>query len=160
MSAANVPASVFACNDGSSVVLLLLSYGFGSGMTSGRPEGEVVRMKKAFACFVLFLALFCVAFDANAEFSTNLQKETTYTGAKKVRTQSFVDRDGNVVMADDLGYATLQNYYSSAGNAKNRLIRTEYYDAEGNPVNNSQGFFSRNIEYTKKSVAGRQKTAR
>ena len=70
-------------------------------------------MKKRVIYFLILLSLLLAAVGAEAEISTNLQKATTYTTKNKVETQSFIDRSGNIVMADDLGYATLKNSYTT-----------------------------------------------
>ncbi|MBQ8074344.1 MAG: hypothetical protein IJ231_11345, partial [Clostridia bacterium] len=106
-------------------------------------------MKKVLLSVSLFLMTLLAALGAGAEISTNLQKQTTYTTRSKIKTQSFVDREGNVVMADDLGYATLVNTYTTG----TKLARTEYFDAAGNPVNNANGFFARVISYTMSNIA-------
>ena len=84
---------------------------------------------------VLFLLL--IAMAGQAEVSRNLKKITTYTTRNKVLEQSYVDGSGNIVVADDLGYATLRNTYTTG----TKLYKTEYFDAEGKPINTVWGFF-------------------
>ena len=98
--------------------------------------------------FAAALGMAMLVIGARAEISTNLQKQTTYTTKNKVATQSFVDRDGNIVMADDLGYATLVNSYTVG----TKLEKTEYFDAEGKPVNNKDGFSVRLLTYSMNNI--------
>ena len=107
-----------------------------------------MKKKMMLACLIAILGAMLLSLGASAEISTNLRKVTTYTKKNKVKTQSFVDWEGNVVVADDLGYATLENSYSTGS----KLTKTEYFDAAGNPVNNSDGFSVRKLFYTDKSV--------
>ena len=106
-------------------------------------------MKKRVIWFLILLSLLLAAAGAGAEISTNLMKVTTYTTKNKVSVQSFTDRAGNIVMADDLGYATLKNEYTTG----TKLASTEYFDAAGNPVNNSQGFSKKVIVYTMSNIS-------
>ena len=106
-------------------------------------------MKKKIIWLLILLSLLLLAAVAEAEISTNLQKVTTYTTRNKISVQSFIDREGNIVMADDLGYATLKNEYTTG----TKLSGTEYFDVAGNPVNNSQGFSKRVIIYTMSNIS-------
>ena len=113
----------------------------------GRPE-DLNKMRKQVLSFFLLLGILFAAACATAEISTNLRKKTTYTTGNKIKTQSFVDRNGDIVMADDLGYATLVNSYTTG----TKLARTEYFDAAGRPVNNSYGFSVKIIRYTMSKI--------
>ncbi|MBR2823409.1 MAG: hypothetical protein IKE24_06975, partial [Clostridia bacterium] len=106
-------------------------------------------MKKKGLAMLLTVGLLCLTAGAVAEISTNLRKETVYTTKRKVETQSFVNRDGEIVVAEDLGYATVHNQYTTG----TKLSRTDYYDAEGNLVNNSQGFASRVLDYSMNNIS-------
>ena len=105
-------------------------------------------LKKKLIGWIIFLCVMFLCCSACAEISTNLRKETTYTRNNKILTQSFVDSEGNTVMAEDLGYATLVNTYTSG----NKLVQTEYLDAAGNPVNNAYGFSVRRLTYAMKKI--------
>ena len=104
-------------------------------------------MKKWFmALGAVLLLLFGTA---AAEISTNLQTIVTTTTKNKVATLTYVDSEGNPVMAEDLGYARMVNSYQT----HTLLSRTEYFDTEGNPVNNKWGFSVRKLTYTMRNIA-------
>ena len=98
---------------------------------------------------VSLIALFTIVFGmASAEISTNLKTETTLTTKNKIVTLAYVDENGNRVMAEDLGYASLLNTYTTG----TKLAKTEYFDVAGNPVNIKAGYQSHEFVYTMNNV--------
>ena len=127
---------------------------------------------------ILLLMLLVVPLYAFAELSTNLNVVTVMN--KQLRTlpdsKTYVDADGNVVVPDDKGYATVKytyhgrvlvkeeyldkngkpvncvDGYSCKVNKYNRytLLGVEYYDAQGKPANGPQGYARQEIKYEKR----------
>ena len=84
---------------------------------------------------VLFVLLLTA--EAAAEVSTNLSvRKEINPGNKRTASETYTDAEGNPVIADDKGYATVRYTYTTG----NRIGRTEYLDTEGNLVNNRDGY--------------------
>ncbi len=98
-------------------------------------------------------ALICVLFalGAGAEVSSNLQVKTVYckSNQKLVESKTYVDADGNPVVAADKGYATIAYQYTTA----NQVKRLELLDTEGNLVNGKEGYAVRTTKYVDKKVS-------
>ena len=91
-------------------------------------------MKKLLAVFAAILLL---TGTAAAELSTNLLIVNTVnprTGLTTLRT--YTDAEGKPVAASDTGYASIRYVYGD----KNKVIREELLDAEGNLVNGNDGY--------------------
>lgn len=98
-------------------------------------------MKKTILCLLaLFLVL--LAGTALGEISTNLRKDIVYNAAGKVERETYLDSNGNPVVADDKGYATMRYFY----NKGNQLIQVELQDAFGVPITGKDGYAT--IKYT------------
>ena len=118
---------------------------------------------------------FVMVAGAAAELSTNLQVRTELNPYnKKVATATYVDAEGNPVVPDDKGYASVHYTYGTdslvvettftdaegyvcncndgyavvkyAYSVRN-LARTEYFDVYGNPVNGPEGFAKKETKY-------------
>ena len=85
------------------------------------------------AAVTLFLAL---AVSAQAEVSGNLFIQRKRNNKGKVTELTYVDAEGNVTMADNLGYAIARYEYKEG----KRLTKTSFYDEQGNPVNCTDGY--------------------
>ena len=98
--------------------------------------------------YIGILTLLCVflAIPAMAEVSKNLQVTRTYNSKGKVTSLVYVDQDRNPVVATDLGYAEVRYTYSG----QTTLVKTAYYDEQGNPANCVQGYHSLTLTYTSK----------
>jgi len=93
-------------------------------------------MKKTLGGLLLLLLLL-LAGSALGEISTNLRKETTYNpDNKKVATETYLDDNGNPVIADDKGYCTVRYTYG----VKNRVMKIELLDESGQLVNGKAGY--------------------
>ena len=92
-------------------------------------------MKKICLAFVILLMALAVVSPAGAEISTNLNVTQTYEN-KRIKTETFVNSSGEPVMAEDLGYCTVQYTY----NRKPRIVLIEYLDVDGNQVNTQMGY--------------------
>ena len=95
-------------------------------------------MKKRTVSFLLLLALaWLIAFSAAAELSTNLRTVSTMDRAgRNVVRRSYVDQNGQLTVASDKGYATVEYTYAT----RNRLTRVAYKDADENPTNCVGGY--------------------
>ena len=86
----------------------------------------------------LILILLIVPFCATAELSTNLNIRTVMVknNRRLVSSKTFVDAEGNPVIASDKGYATIKYSYGTGS----RVVKEEYLDGEGRLINNNEGF--------------------
>ena len=85
-------------------------------------------MRKWFCTIMLGMLVFLLK-SAAAELSTNLQIRTEEDPANRfIVTQTYLDKDGNPVIADDKGCAAIRYTYKE----RNQPGKTEYLDAEGN----------------------------
>ncbi len=105
-------------------------------------------MKKAF--FSLFLiCLLLLSVQAYADLSSNLQVVREIAPVtKKTTSETYVDAQGNPVVASDKGYATIAYKY----NAMNMVSEKRFLDAEGNTVNCADGYACIQYEYYVKKV--------
>ena len=90
---------------------------------------------------VLVTVLVCLfAGIAGAELSTNLSVQIEYnkTNRNLVASRTFVDDEGNPVIASDKGYATIAYTYGT----RNVVKKTEFLDEKGNPVDCVDGYCS------------------
>jgi len=93
-------------------------------------------MKKALGSLLLMLLLF-LAGSALGEISTNLRKDTvTNPLNKKVASETYVDHNGNPVIADDKGYCTIRYSYDS----RKRVEKIELLDENGQRINGRDGY--------------------
>ena len=105
-------------------------------------------MKKRIGVFLL-LAVIAFCSQAGAELSTNLQIRKEFNRAnKKVASETYVDQEGNPVIAADKGYATIRYTYGQ----NNLVTRTELLDAEGNPINGKDGYARIERKYREKKI--------
>lgn len=105
-------------------------------------------MKKAFFSFFL-ICLLLLSVQAHADFSTNLQvvKETNPT-SRKVTRETYVDSQGNPVVASDKGYAIVEYIY----NASNLQKEIRFLDAQDNLINNAEGYACIKYEYNTNKI--------
>lgn len=106
-------------------------------------------MKKAIQPFLLLICILLFAFSAKAELSTNLQiqkemKPRTNLTAR----ETYVDFQGNPVVASDKGYAQKEYLY----NASNQLKEVHFLDAEGKLTNCIDGYATVTYEYKSNKV--------
>ena len=92
-------------------------------------------MKKAPAALLFLLLMLSFAFCACAEVSGLLQADYQYSSAGRVEAVRYLNRNGELTMADDLGYAQVIYTYKAG-----RLLQYEYQDDKGLPVNAASGF--------------------
>ena len=107
-------------------------------------------MKRLIGLF-LVLGTLVLAGQAGAELSTNLKTVVVYDWKvrNKPATETYVDADGNPVIASDKGYATIRYTYEG----KNHRIATiELLDTEGNLINGTDGYARMERKY---SIGGR-----
>ena len=92
-------------------------------------------MKRMIAAMVLAAALGMTAW-ACAETSGELAVQREFGKKKEVTRVIFVNGEGVPTMADDKGYAILVYKYDASG----QVTACQYQDAQGNPVNNADGY--------------------
>ena len=99
-------------------------------------------MKKV---IILLLFLLIIPLYVSAELSTNLNIVTVMNKQTKtlVDSKTYVDTDGNTVVPDDKGYATVKYAY----NNYHRIIREEFFDEHDKPVNCIDGYYSKINKY-------------
>ena len=134
---------------------------------------------------ILVLGTLALAGQAGAELSTNLKILAVPDRAvrNKPATETYVDAEGNPVIASDKGYATVRYTYEGKNhriamielldmegyliNGRDGYARIErkydiggrrmreqrYYDADGNPVNGPEGY----ARHEEKTAAGKYK---
>ncbi len=97
-------------------------------------------MKKNCIFLAVFAALLLTAMQRTgvAETSTNLKVDRVMTAFDKLAQLTYLDENGQPVMADDVGYATVRYTY---GNRQETMA--EYFDVNGEPVNNADGYARR-----------------
>ena len=100
-------------------------------------------MKKGLVAIVLLSLIAVFAVCADAEVSDRLQAEYSYSKSGLIQSVRYLDRDGNLAVAEDLGYAQVIYTYKAT-----RPILVEYQDAAGNPVNSAEGFCRCAYEYS------------
>ena len=110
-------------------------------------------MKRLIGLF-LVLGTLVLAGQAGAELSTNLK--TVVVNDWKVRnkpaTETYVDAEGNPVIASDKGYATIRYTYEG----KNKRIATiELLDTEGNLINGTDGYARMERKYSIGGASGK-----
>lgn len=105
-------------------------------------------MKKSICIVLLFLMLLCVIM-AHAELSTNLQINKEINPAtRKTTLETYVDSQGNPVVASDKGYASISYNYNGA----NLLTEKCFLDAAGDKVNNAEGYACVQYAYLQRNV--------
>ena len=137
-------------------------------------------MKKQYHSFYLMFFILLIVISAKAELSSNLQivKEIAPV-TKKTLSETYVDSQGNPVVASDKGYATITYKYNAMnmvkekrfldteGNTVNctdgyayveyeyyvrRVIHTAYFDATGNPANGPEGYSVRDVKHGERGI--------
>ena len=89
-------------------------------------------MKKINCLLLVFILLILLNAGAEAEFSSNLHLiRELNPGNNKIARETYVDDQGNPVVASDKGYAAVIYTYNKA----NLLIEIRFTDAEGKTVN-------------------------
>ena len=91
-------------------------------------------MKKTVLMLLFFLI---IPFQSYSEISTNLNIVTVMNWQTRylMDSQTYVDADGNAVVPDDKGYATIKYHF------KNRkLLKEEFLDENGKLVNCVDGY--------------------
>ena len=104
-------------------------------------------MRKTIGC-LLALLLLLLAGTALGEISTNLRKETVYNAAGKVERETYLDANGNPVIADDKGYATVHYFYNSG----KQLIQIDLLDENGSPITGKDGYATCKYTYSLKKL--------
>ena len=105
-------------------------------------------MKKHTHLFFLLICMLLITIVGKAELSSNLQISKEYKpNTKLVSRETYVDSKGNPVMASDKGYAIINNTYNGVN-----LMETNYLDAEGKLVNNTDGYATIKYEYKLRAV--------
>lgn len=99
------------------------------------------RLAGMSAPVLLGIALAAAPVYAPAETSTSLAVEREKNRHGLFSKETFVDRDGNPVMADDMRYCYAEHEYSRLP----ARIRTKFYDVDGNHVETAYGYST--IEY-------------
>ena len=106
-----------------------------------------MRKSFFFIIIIVFAIFICISGYA-AELSSNLQINKEYKpNTKLVSRETFVDSQGNPVMASDKGYAIITYTYNGVN-----LMETNYLDAEGKLVNNTDGYATIKYEYKLRAV--------
>lgn len=103
--------------------------------------------KKWIWIMALAVGLVCLfAGTAWAELSTNLSVKIEYNKNNKqlVASRTYVDEEGNPVIASDKGYATITYKYGT----KNVVKKTEFLDEKGNPVDCLDGYCTKVCSYS------------
>ena len=94
---------------------------------------EVGKMKKAFGLLTLLLCLAALAF-AQGEVSSELTLREVFKG-EQLTAREYVNADGQVTLAEDLGYARIEYIY------KNKVLsEVRYEDASGALVDTAGGW--------------------
>jgi len=99
------------------------------------------RLAGMSAPVLLGIALCAAPAPAAAETSTSLAVERVKNRYGLFDKETFVDRDGNPVMADDMLYCYAEHEYSRLP----ARIRTKFFDVDGNHVETAYGYAT--IEY-------------
>ena len=94
-------------------------------------------MRKGTAGVLLGVLVGLLPFFAQAATSGELTAQQEYNRRKQLVSTTYVDREGNVTLAEDKGYAMVRYSYW-----KTLLLKTEFLDAEGNPVNRRDGGYA------------------
>ena len=94
------------------------------------------RLAGMSAPVLLSVVLASAAAPALAETSTSLEVEREKNRYGLYSKETFVDRNGNPVMADDMLYCYAVHEYSRLP----ARIRTTFYDIKGTPVNTAYGY--------------------
>ena len=101
-------------------------------------------MKRIIQLWVLLCFLF-LAGNARAELSVNLRVKTELNpDNNRTASETYVDDEGNPVVAGDKGYATIRYTYGTG----NVVIREEFLDERGIPVNSTEGYSIKTRRYT------------
>ena len=83
-------------------------------------------MMKKWGLALLLAACLLAVSAAQAEYSANLEARRTYNKDNLLIQLDYIDGEGNPVIADDLGYATVKYTYKGSN-----LMETAFYDADG-----------------------------
>lgn len=117
---------------------------------------QMKNRKKQFAAWI-FLLLFSVASIAallpdslaDADFgATAAELKTTESWDGNVSNTSFIDSEGAVTTAIDIGYATVQRTWNDEG----KIEKEYYFDAAGDPVRRYNEYCGIAYEYGKNTV--------
>lgn len=97
---------------------------------------------------VMFIIASCYFIDMpqtavkkKSAYPDNITEKETVTG--NIKRYDYVDENGNITYVNGLRCATVIKTYDE----KERLVKVEYFDAKGNPAEQSDGSCSRVIEY-------------
>ena len=95
--------------------------------------------------------LFLLFGSASAELASNLKVRTDYNpkNRKLVEAKTYVDDDGNAVVASDKGYATIRYTYTTY----NLVSKIELLDEKGKPVTGAEGYAVCTKVYTDRRLA-------
>ena len=105
-------------------------------------------MKKYTRLFLLLIFSLVITIAGKAELSSNLQINKEYKpNTKLVSRETYVDSQGNPVLASDKGYAIITYTYNGVN-----LMETNYLDTEGKLVNNTDGYATIKYEYKLRAV--------
>ena len=106
---------------------------------------------RRFFGFLLASMIILLICSAMADISTNLKMETVFNSnnRKLVDSKSYVDDNGNLVIASDKGYSTIRYSYTT----NSRISKIELLDERGNPINGTEGWSIRTTKYSIKGVA-------
>ena len=105
-----------------------------------------LRRDRGKASALFGAALLCAALPAfaGAEISTNLSIVEKYNSRGDVVRETFVDEQGNSVMAEDKAYCYAEHRY----NKFPRVVETTFHDLSGRHVNTAQGYASIKYKWT------------
>ena len=107
------------------------------------------NMKRRIGVYLL-LAVLVFCGRAGAELSANLKtRKEINRGNKKIASETYVDADGNPVIASDKGYATIRYTYG----LNDLVIRTELLDTEGKLINGNDGYARIERKYREKKIS-------
>ena len=106
-------------------------------------------MKKTLFIFFFLIILLILSISASAELSTNIQINKEINPAtRKTTRETYVDSQGNPIVASDKGYASIAYTYNGA----NLLTEKCFLDAAGDKVNNAEGYACVQYTYLQRNV--------
>ena len=106
-------------------------------------------MKRYYSAFVMAVFLLMISVSVHAELSSNLQIQKELKPNTNLTTrETYVDSQGNPVVASDKGYATIIYTYNGA----NLLTETRFLNASGETVNCTEGYAIVQYTYQQRNV--------
>lgn len=106
-------------------------------------------MKKHIYSFILLMFILLIVIPAHADLSSNLKVVKEINPATRKTTQeTYVDSQGNPIVASDKGYASVSYTY----NGSNLLTEISFLDADGQKVNSTEGYACVQYAYLQRNV--------